>query len=74
MAHYILLLFDHDDGVAVVRTVAAGSNEAAKEIAQVAQMAHNGCVGYQLWRNGQRIATTLPFEKRKNPSRPDLVA
>jgi hypothetical protein len=74
MAHYILLLFDREDGVDTVRTVAADSDEAAKRIAQVAQLAHPGCVGYQLWRGGERITTTFPLERRKVSSNSDLVA
>ena len=74
MGHYTLLLFNHDDGVAIVRTVAAESDQAAQKIAKVAQLAHSDCVGYQLWRGGERIAKTFPIGRGKDRSSPDLVA
>lgn len=74
MGHYTLLLFNRDDGAVVVRTVAAESDQAAQKIAKVAQLAHNGCVGYQLWRGGERIAKTFPIGRGKGQTSPDLVA
>jgi hypothetical protein len=74
MGHYTLLLFNDDDGVAAVRTVAAESDQAAQKIAKVAQLAHSGCVGYQLWRGGQRIAKTFPVGRGQGHASPDLVA
>jgi hypothetical protein len=74
MGHYTLLLFNPDDGVAVVRTVVADSDQAAQQIAKVAQLAHSGCVGYQLWRAGNLIAKTFPVGRGKQQSDPQLVA
>jgi hypothetical protein len=59
---YILLLFDGDDQVAAVRTIAAADARAAEKIASVTRLAHQDCAGYQLWRAGERIAQTYPAE------------
>ena len=62
--YYILLLFDVDDDVVAVRTIAAPGEIMARRIATDAETAHGGCVGYQLWRGGRRIAQTYPAEHR----------
>jgi hypothetical protein len=62
--YYILLLFDVDDDVVAVRTIAARDEAAACRIARDAETAHRMCVGYQLWRGGHRVAQTYPADSR----------
>jgi len=60
MKCYTLLLFDGDDKVSAVRTIAAANARAAEEIASVTRLAHQRCAGYQLWGDGECIAQTYP--------------
>ncbi len=59
---YILLLFDDDDQVAAVRTIAAADARTADRIASVTRLAHQRAAGYQLWYAGERVAQTYPAE------------
>ena len=65
--HYTVILFNGSDSVTEVIPIVATDDTAAIEIARIAEEIVRDAAAHELWRDGRRIAVTLPAEIAPEP-------
>ena len=57
---YVCLIFDRRDKIVGVQSLATESDKEAVDMAATIACGYQDIRGYELWRRGERVATTLP--------------
>lgn len=60
MPDYVCLIYSKEDKVLTVEGFNRADDDAAIREATAIATANVGCRGYELWRGGKKVATTLP--------------
>ena len=57
--HFLCMIFSSSDEVLSVESLAVESASLAQQVADLIAAAFPGCRGYDLWRDGRKVSSTL---------------